>query len=863
MRFRSSYLVLLYLLAACPNTRDTTPAIHVAPGDRTKLLPNARRGESVHPARISILKPGGELEGPNAVGKPGDYVLENDEVIFVIDQLGQSAGFAESGGNLVDAADARTKKDELGQCFTYFGTFPRQGVYERIDTGTKADGSVWLRATGHELYEPRIEVQTTYRLTSRDRALLLETTLTNTGDQPTDKLGLGDAIQWGGAEKFAPGKAVGFKGESQGPFVGGVGRFVSYAVASTDGDIAAVSGGSWTDTIQQKDLILKPKESVTYARIFLVGERPDTASLLAELTKTAGADVGALELALVDAAGRAVRAPRGAKAILANGAGADVLSLVATDEGWSGEVPPGQYQVRFAGGGGRRAAGPNVAVAVRPKAMTRATLIGSAAGQIRVQCTDYAKGAPLPCKATFEGLEGTPTPDFGPSHAAGPAKHQVTTATGEVDTPLSPGKYRVTLSRGPEYALAQFEVRVGDGVQRPCDASPNPCVLRRVVDTSGYLATDFHQHTMMGADAPVAVRDRVIANAAEGVEVAVASEHNVVADLQPVVDALKLAPFLRELPGNEITTDASRVPWGHANVYPLPVHKDRPRGGAPPVRNRSATEVLGELRQQEGRIIQINHPRTGITGYFDQLAFDPKTGLGSRPGYFAHFDALEVWNGRNVKERARVMQDFFAMLATKHPVTAIADTDTHGIVGQEAGYPRTYVRVTNDASLDTWSLERETDLVRGVRALRDVVLTNGPFVRVSADRAPIGGIVRGPRFSMRVHVEAAPWVDVDTLEVLAIDPGALRVTGLPSSEGKQPDIVVRESLRLTAHPSGAMSTDRTLSFFASRDTAFVVIVRGTKPLTPVLAGDAQEIAPFAMTGAVWVDADGDGRTLGR
>ena len=47
-----------------------------------------------------------------------------------------------------------------------------------------------------------------------------------------------------------------------------------------------------------------------------------------------------------------------------------------------------------------------------------------------------------------------PTPDFGPAHAAGPARNQATTVDGIVDVALAPGAYRVTASRGPEYALA-------------------------------------------------------------------------------------------------------------------------------------------------------------------------------------------------------------------------------------------------------------------------------------------------------------------------------------------------------------------------------------------------------------------------
>ena len=86
------------------------------------------------------MNPGQELGGPNATGRPGDWVLQNREVVLVFDQLGSSAGFAESGGNLIDAADAKDRKDELGQVFTYFGTFPRQAVYELVASHVEDDG---------------------------------------------------------------------------------------------------------------------------------------------------------------------------------------------------------------------------------------------------------------------------------------------------------------------------------------------------------------------------------------------------------------------------------------------------------------------------------------------------------------------------------------------------------------------------------------------------------------------------------------------------------------------------------------------------------------------------------------------------
>src|SRR5205085_7612348 len=134
-------------------------------------------------------------------------------------------------------------------------------------------------------------------------------------------------------------------------------------------------------------------------------------------------------------------------------------------------------------------------------------------------------------------------------------------------------------------------------------------------------------HSVLSADSAVAMRDRVIANAAEGVEVAVATEHNVVADFEPIVKELGLAPFMVAIAGDELTSDASKKPWGHANVFPLPVRDDRSRGGAVPVRDRPPKAVFADVRALPGgpRVISVNHPRSKANGYFELLAFDTKS----------------------------------------------------------------------------------------------------------------------------------------------------------------------------------------------------------------------------------------------
>jgi hypothetical protein len=300
----------------------------------------------------------------------------------------------------------------------------------------------------------------------------------------------------------------------------------------------------------------------------------------------------------------------------------------------------------------------------------------------------------------------------------------------------------------------------------------------------------------------------------------------------------------------------------------------RVRGGAPGVRDRTARELFESMRRSATAgdfVLQVNHPRSGLTGYFDLMGFDAARGEGTDPGYGGSFDALEVWNGRNVEARARVLDDWRALLRTAHATTATADTDTHGVVGQEAGYPRTYVRVSDDGHLEAWDAARTADVVRGVKSLRDVVLTDGPMLRVTANGVPVGGMVRGRVVTVKVHVECAPWVDVDSVRVVRAREGA-------KEETKAVKLKVARAGAGGGGSAGAgagagrgraavVDVEFVLRF--DSDDAFFVVASGSKEMAPVLGSEADakrgsgDMLPWAMTGAFWVDADGDGSSLGR
>jgi hypothetical protein len=130
------------------------------------------------------------------------------------------------------------------------------------------------------------------------------------------------------------------------------------------------------------------------------------------------------------------------------------------------------------------------------------------------------------------------------------------------------------------------------------------------------------------------------------------------------------------------------------------------------------------------------------------------------------------------------------------------------------------------------------------------------MLRVTVGGAPVGGLAKaakaanasGGQVAVKVHVECAPWVDVDTVRVIHVRDGAVEAT---------------HPVKLTSLKSGAMGADLGFTVVVRGDDAIAVLATGSKPMSPVISGDPAEITPWAMTGAVWIDADGDGKSLGR
>lgn len=425
-------------------------------------------------------------------------------------------------------------------------------------------------------------------------------------------------------------------------------------------------------------------------------------------------------------------------------------------------------------------------------------------------------------RVQVRGVDGTASPDWGEDPEDGSAVNTAHVKAGVLNRPVPPGRYKVVADRGFEYDApeATIEVRSGHNAYVALE-------LKRAVDTAGWISADLHLHADPSPDAPQSLEDRVLALAAAGVEVGVATDHNRVSDYRPAISALGLGSRVASVIGDEVTTE--EMAFGHFNVFPL-------ASGSEPLRYQrtSPAAIFAEARKRApygpSTIIQVNHPRMGDIGYLDVVRFD-RDDVGAfvarTPWAPLDFDAMEVFNGDDATSPSvvrGVMKDWFALMDSGRRLTATGNSDAHRLTFHEPGLPRTYVEMANDdpARFD------ERAFVTALREGRAVV-SSGPFIRFKVGAAGIGGTVPPGEHEAKVVVYAPSWVHISYVELWKSGKLYKRVEG-PFPEGDHAATLV-ESVPVK---SGDW---------------LIAVAGGTKEMAPLYR---RGVPPFAFTNAIFV-----------
>lgn len=446
---------------------------------------------------------------------------------------------------------------------------------------------------------------------------------------------------------------------------------------------------------------------------------------------------------------------------------------------------------------------------------------------------------PIPARVTFRPVGDTAklfftTIDIGRQDVGAVSAYDRSfVLRGGAEIKVPPGTYDLWFSRGPEWDTTRERVTIKSGEEHELLVK-----LHHVIDTPGWLSGDFHVHAAPSLDSRVPMRDRVHQFVADGVDLIVSTDHNIISDYAPVIAELGAQDLLASATGDEVTTKT----WGHFGAFPL-VGDDSELGrGAIDTGARAPKAIFGDIRKRAPTaLIDVHHPRLehGHIGYFYLAELDAKSGHAKRTGFSWDFDAIEVLNGYQDSDRKTldaVIADWQQFLDSGKRVAATGNSDSHHMTFNLGGYPRNYVRV-DDGPLSKLDPSAVAAAVKAGHSY----LTTGPIVDATIDGAGPGDMVKGGKHDLHVVVKASTWISVSSITVLG--PG-----------GK---VLAKRSVPSATTP---LRFDGMISLDLPKDGYAIVRVDGDRPMAPNV-GDAGSfiVYPFALVNPIWIDADGDGK----
>ncbi|MEN9574607.1 MAG: hypothetical protein RL514_2462 [Verrucomicrobiota bacterium] len=457
---------------------------------------------------------------------------------------------------------------------------------------------------------------------------------------------------------------------------------------------------------------------------------------------------------------------------------------------------------------------------------------------LNFRVTDSDTKGPLPCRLTLVDAEGAlaallPGTTNQTELAARPGVLYSRDGSGSVG--LLPGSYTIFASRGFEFSVATQAVTLVTGQTQSVALT-----IRRAVPTPGWVAADTHIHTLTRSKHGDATEDeRMLTIAGEGIELAVATDHNVHADYAEAAQRTRTSAFFTAVSGNEVTTKG-----GHFNAFPI-----QPGSVVADFSVTNWSALLPAVRATPGvQVVTLNHPRDLHSGFvpLGSANFNPVSGAALRGQEFS-FDGLEVITSAAMQSDLMLLfHDWFALLNHGHRPAALASSDTHDVSRFILGQGRTYVKCAdaNPAAINA------AEACRSLREGRALVSFGLLANLVVNERFGVGDFaLRGQRGVTAVVTVLGPaWVQADKVELF--------VNGVRVAEQKLPPVRGVTKARVT-FKLPRLKHDVHLVAIASGPGVTAPFWETPRPYQP----SSKTFTPRALgaTNPVWVDGDGDGK----
>jgi hypothetical protein len=304
------------------------------------------------------------------------------------------------------------------------------------------------------------------------------------------------------------------------------------------------------------------------------------------------------------------------------------------------------------------------------------------------------------------------------------------------------------------------------------------------------------------------MEERLLVNAARGVQLPFGTDHDRIADYNVLVGPLGLDGVLRSVVANEV----SPVRRGHVNAYPLTSNPDLQNAGAWLWYQElvSSTEEQFDILRDwyPGAMFQLNHPLSR-SGLAVRAGWSP--GVIEKADFWTEdFDAMEVVNSGDT-----YLELYLDLVSRGLRVAPTAVSDAHGPTSGGIGFNGTFLRLGVDSPAGYTD-----EALRGAFAAGNVIATRGPFL----DLSHLPGAAVEPGATLTVTALHPSWMEVSRIELWRDDARVEVVEGDTASFVLDPD----------------------------EDAVFTVIAAGDAPM-PILGRPA-----WALAGGFYVDVGGDG-----
>lgn len=461
-------------------------------------------------------------------------------------------------------------------------------------------------------------------------------------------------------------------------------------------------------------------------------------------------------------------------------------------------------------------------------------------GILRVRVLEQATDLPLPTRITLMRTDGALAPHGLKSGNKIAARiGTIYSLDGNATIPVPSGSYRIYAGRGFEYSLAQAEVHV-----KPGQSLEVVLQINKVVNTNGFAACDTHIHTLThSGHGDATIEERMVTLAGEGIELAIATDHNKYIDFTPVADTLNASQFFTPVTGCEVTTAR-----GHFNVFPI-----SPSANSIDAQQTHWKDLFADIRATPNvGIIILNHPRdlhSGVRPFAieNHYALQGENALGWEIG----FNAMEVIN--SAATQSDIMQlpyDWMALLNRGRLIAPIGCSDSHDVARHFVGQARTYIRCDDNHP-------GALNVDQCIQAFREgrVTVSYGILVRLIVEnRFEMGDIAKvdtNEPVSVQVEVQSPDWLDPTHVQ--------LYVNGTLFAE-RQRTPALNEEAKTNWRESFEIPPaqfDAHVVAIASGPGIEAGFWRCAKPYQPVSSNWKSHI--FGMSGAVWLDRDANGQ----